>query len=235
MTTPTWAAFAEPSQFFNEAFSENPVAGAADNDFDNWASQLNSSVLELQTPVPRSSLMNESSGSTQSTSTTNPNSIWDDRSPMVGMSTNGRAALAAIMQEQKTPEEFNLFGTDQVAAAAPPDVTDRLLFQQLRGRAGTAAMIWDIMKKDSAFRNAVSDFQKNFERTIGRPLRKLTLDFWKILIMKNQFSTELATAVTVIAITDGTTNKSLKEYMDLEERVGEDWFIMWFYVRIQQL
>ena len=157
MTTPTWTAFAEPSQFFNEAFSNNPVAGAGDNDFDNWASQLNSYVLELQTPVPRISQMNESSGSTQSTSTTNPNSIWDDRSPMVGMSTNGRAALAAIMQEQKNPEEFNLFGTDQVAAAAPPEVTDQLLFQQLRGRAGTAAMIWGILKKDTAFRNAVSD------------------------------------------------------------------------------
>lgn len=208
MTTPTWTAFAEPSQFHNEAFSDIPVAGAGDTDFDDWASQLNSSVLELQTPAPRIIEMNESSGSTLSTSTTNPTSIWDDRSPMVGMPSNGRAALAAIMQEQKNPEEFNLFGTDQVAAAAPPEVTDQLLFQQLRGRAGTAAMIWDILKKDTAFRNAVSDFQKNFERTVGRPLRQLTVDFWKVLIMKNQFSTELATAVTVIAITDGTTNKT---------------------------
>ena len=68
------------------------------------------------------------------------------------MPTNGKAALAAIMLEQNTPEEFNLYGTDQVAAAAPPEMTDQLLFQRLRGRAGTRTMIWTEMMRNPVFR-----------------------------------------------------------------------------------
>ena len=59
MTTPTWTAYAEPSHFFNDAFLEGPKPEIEENDFDDWPNQLNSSVLELQTPVPPSCLTNE--------------------------------------------------------------------------------------------------------------------------------------------------------------------------------
>ena len=86
----------------------------------SWDDQLNSSALELQSPMPRQSLADETSGST--TSIPRSDSLWDDRNPLVGMSTNGKAALAVIMLEQNTPEEFNLYDTDQVAAVAPPRI-----------------------------------------------------------------------------------------------------------------
>ena len=154
----------------------------------------------------RHSPVNETSG--PSTSMPRTDSIWDERTPLVGMPTNGKAALAAIMLEQNTPEEFCLYGTDQVAAAAPPEITDQLLFQRLKGRAGTGTMIWAEMMRNPVFKVQCGAFRVEFEQTIGRPLRKLTLDFWKIFIMKNNFSTELATALTVIAITEGTTGQS---------------------------
>ena len=110
-----------------------PPPGTEENQFDCWPDQLNSSALELQSPMPRHSPVNETSGS--STSMPRTDSIWDERTPLVGMPTNGKAALAAIMLEQNTPEEFCLYGTDQVAAAAPPEITDQLLFQRLKGRA----------------------------------------------------------------------------------------------------
>ena len=77
-------------------------------------------------------------------------SLWDDENPLVGMPTNRKVAL-----EQNAPEEFNLYCTDQVAAAAPPEITDQLLFQQLKGRAGTGTMIWTWMMRNPTFKDRI--------------------------------------------------------------------------------
>ena len=128
--------------------------------------------MPRQSPVDR----NENSGS--STSMPQTGSTWDERIPLVGMPTNGKAALAAIMLvQQNTPGEFCLYGTDQVAAATPPEITDQLLSQRLKGRAGTGTMIWAEMMRKPVFRVQCGAFRVEFERTIGRTLRKLTLDF----------------------------------------------------------
>jgi hypothetical protein len=191
MTTPSYSS-GELNRFFN--FRENnladmPITETEDDQCDGWDDHLNSSALELQSPMPRHSPVNETSGS--STSMPRTDSLWDERTPLVGMPTNGKAALAAIMLEQNTPEEFNLYGTHQVAAAAPLEITDQLLFQRLKGRAGTGTMIWAQMMRNPAFKVQCGAFRAEFERTIGRPLRKLTLDFWRVFIMKNKFSTPI--------------------------------------------
>ena len=157
--------------------------------------------------MPHRFLVDEASGST--TSIPRSDSLWDDRNPLVGiMLANGKAALAVIMLEHDNPEEFSRYGKDQVAAAVPPEIADRFLFQQLKGRAGTGTMIWTWMMRNPIFKVRSGAFRTEFERTNGRPLRKLTLDFWSVFIMKDNLSTELATALTVIAITEGTTGQS---------------------------
>ena len=181
MTAPSYSS-GEPNPFFNlkeSGFVDNPFTGTEENPND-WNDQLNSSALELQSPMPRHSPTHETSGSPTSSRT---ESLWDERVPLVGMPTNGKVALAAVMLEQNTPEEFNLYGTEQIAAAAPPDVTDQLLFQQMKGRAGTGTMIWSDMMRNPAFRTRCGAFRAEFERTTGRPLRKLILDFWRVFIM----------------------------------------------------
>ena len=129
MTTPSYSS-GEANPYFNfeeNNFVDNPFTGAEENPND-WNDQLNSSALELQSasPMPRQSPIHEAPGSPTSSRT---ESLWDERFPLVGMPTNGKVALAAVMLEQNTPEEFNLYGTDQIAAAAPPEVTDQLLFR----------------------------------------------------------------------------------------------------------
>ena len=208
MTTPSYSS-GEANPYFNfeeNNFADMPLPRTEENQSASWGDQLNSSALELQSPMPRHPPINETSGSTPSEP--HADSLWDERTPLIGMPTNGKVALAAIMLGQNTPEEFNLYGTDQVASAAPPEITDQLLFQRLRGRAGTATMMYIEMMRNPVFRARCGVFRADFERTIGRPLRKLTLDFWRIFIMKSNLSTELATALTVIAITEGTTSQS---------------------------
>ena len=112
----------EPNPFFNfkeDNFTDMPLPRTAgdENPFNIWEEQLSSSAFELQSPMPRHSPVNETSGSSNSAS--HSDSFWDQTSPLVGMPTNGKVALATIMRRQNTPEQFNLYGTDQVAAAAP--------------------------------------------------------------------------------------------------------------------
>ena len=105
------------SNFKEDNFTEMPLPRTDENPFNSWEEQLSSSALELQSPMPRHSPVNETSSSSNSAS--HSDSLWDERSPLVGMPTSGKVALATIMQQQNTPEQFILYGTDQVATAAP--------------------------------------------------------------------------------------------------------------------
>jgi hypothetical protein len=127
MPSPSYSS-GEPNPFFNfkeDNFNDMPLPRTDENPFHSWEEQLSSSALELQSPMPRHSPVNETSGSSNSAS--HSDSLWDERSPLVGMPTSGKVALATIMREQNTPKEFNLYGTDQVVAATPPEIADQLL------------------------------------------------------------------------------------------------------------
>ena len=98
MPTPGYSS-GEPNHFFNfkeNNFADTPLHETEDNQFDGWDDQLKSSALELQIPMPRQSSVNTSSGA--STSMPRTDSLWDERTPLVGMPTNGKAALAAIIE-----------------------------------------------------------------------------------------------------------------------------------------
>ena len=163
MTTPSYSS-GEPIPFFNfkeHNLADMPLPETEENQFDCWDDQLNSSALELHSPMPSHSPVNETSG--LSTAMPRTDSLWDERTTLVGMPTNSKAALAAIMLEQDSPEGFNLYGTDQVAAAAaPPEMTDQFRLQRLKGRAGTGIMIWTKMMRNPVFGIQCGAFMDDF-------------------------------------------------------------------------